>query len=194
MRVACVVSCVILSWDLSVLSSVWPWTIHAGLLAVGYIAAGYTIRKYNLLTRELPRLVWLAIGSICLICMAYGFVDIAPGIWKLGPLDVLGSFCVGFLFMRSYSRFMEWGGRPAGFGFIEKLGLNSIWLLCIHAFEKAVIPWNNLIVLFPDSPLLCSCVCFIGRVFIIMFIHRLFHMVRRMVLRRRNPKVVLTDE
>lgn len=193
-RIACVCSFVLLSWDLSVLSSVWPWSIHTGFLAVGYIAVGYMIRKYDLLNKQIPVWVWLILGSVSLFCMAFGFVDIVPGIWLLGPLDVLGSFCVGFLLMRTYSRLMERGIGAKGLGVVDLMGLNSIWFLCIHAFEKALIPWKTLSIYFPDRPMLCAAICFVGRLAVILVCFSLLVFIRRLVRRSRIPKVTLTKE
>lgn len=194
MKIACVCSFVLLSWDLSVISPVWPWSIHTGFLAVGYIAVGYMIRKYDLLNLRLPKWVWFLLGSISLFCMAFGFVDIVPGIWLLGPLDVLGSFCVGFLLMRTYSRLVDMGIGAKGLGILDLMGLNSIWFLCIHALEKALIPWEQLRIYFPDQPMLCSVICFTARISVILLCFCLAMGIRRLTRRCRLPKVVLTKE
>lgn len=193
MRIASVFGCVLLSWLLSKLSSVWPWSIHSGLLAVGYIAVGYLIKKYDLLKKKLPKAAWAAILTVSLVCLAFGSVDIAPGLWKLGPVDILGSFCVGFLLMRVYCRIMDLGIVSKGTDFIERIGLNSIWFLCLHAFEKFAIPWNGLSNLFPGRPILCFLICFVARLMLVMVLFQLIMWARRLLWRKQMPKVTLTD-
>lgn len=191
-RIAWVCGFVLLSWVMSQLSHVWPWAIHTGFLAVGYIAVGHAIRKYDLLNQKLPIPAWIFLGTVSLICLAFGYVDIAPGIWRLGLLDVVGSFCMGFLLMRTYSRLMDWGSGVRCWGLVDLIGLNSIWFLCIHAVEKALIPWKELIQLLPDQPVLRFTVCFALRLAIVLVCFWLITYIRRFLNWGRRQKITLT--
>ena len=100
---------------------------------------------------------------------------------------------LGFLLMRVYCRIMDLGIVSKGTDFIERIGLNSIWFLCLHAFEKFAIPWNGLSNLFPGRPILCFLICFVARLMLVMALFRLIMWARRLLRRKQMPKVTLTD-
>ncbi len=194
LRSLCVLFCIVLSWSLSQFSSVWPLAIPASLMAVGYLAAGHKIRKYNLLEQTLPPIFWCTVTFISIVCLAFGYVDVAPGIWKLGLLDVAGSFCIGFLFLRFYAKRMASASQRRPLFLIEYCGLNAIRTLCLHALEKHIIPWQNLNLLFPDSPFLCALLCFLGRLFLIAVHIYLINRIKQLIMQRNRHKIIITDE
>ena len=193
-RGGCVVACVIVSRILVSISSLWPMAIPMALLAVAYIAAGYEIRNRQLLDRKLPGWVWGGILSVTLICLAFGYVDIAACKWKLGLVDMAGSFCVGYLLLRLYCILMRLISGKRILRIIEHLGMNSIWVLCLHALEKEVIPWQDLSRVFPDQPYLCMLVCIIGRLVVVNVLFKMLVIFRRAYRRLMRPAIVLTDD
>lgn len=180
LRAACVVLCVITGWLLTEVSKVWVFAIPMALLAVGYIAAGYEIKQQDLLSRPLPWYVWAVISALSLFSLAFGDIDIAACIWKMGLWDIAGSFCLGFLMLRLYCRIMRHNFTGRIVRLLERVGVHSVWIICIHAFEKTLIPWKDLAKLFPDLPLLCGIICFLGRCLLIYLIFKaLRHLGRR---------------
>lgn len=193
-RVCSVVLCVVASWVLTRISKVWVAALPAALLAVGYIAVGYLIRKHNLLERKLPVWAWIAIGLPALVSLAFGSVDIASGTWKLGLLDMAGSFCVSFLMMRLY--YVVSSKLSGGFltKALEQMGLYSIWIICLHAFEKEIIYWKKLAVFIPDRPVLCMILCFAGRCIVMYLLYVILFGIRKLIASRRRPKIQITEE
>lgn len=186
--------CILVSWVLTEVSKVWPYAFPMALLAVGYLCAGNQIRKRNLLRRRLPTFAWIVMWIIVLTSMAFGNVDIAACVWEMGLLDVLATFCLGFMVMRLYSSLTKRRLKGAFVRMMENVGLNSIWILCLHAFEKAVIPWDRLKTIFPDQPQLCTAVCFFGRCLVIFVLYMAIFRIRKLIRRRRRPVIVITDE
>lgn len=179
-RHLCILGCLLLSWVLSLISRVWPFALPMVLMAVVCIAAGHEIRIRNLLYCQLPVSVWCGLVLVSLICLMFGYVDMAACIWKLGPIDMLGSLCIGFLLLRLYSRIMELGIRGRIVSQLEHLGVNSIRILCLHAFEHALIPWRKLSLLFPNAPVLCSILCLLGKGLLIWALYHLnYHLPRK---------------
>lgn len=170
---ALIAACVVLSYVLSQISQVWPYCIPMALLTVGYLAAGNEIQKRRLLDRKLPLWCWVILLLVPLVSAAFGAVNIVACVWKLGLIDVAGSFCIGFLLLRLYARFMEleWHGRLVQT--LEAIGLRSIWIVCLHAYEKAIFPWYRLKGVFPNAPGLCVLLCFLGRWAVIFLLLRL---------------------
>lgn len=171
--------CVILSYLLALISPVWPYCLPMMLLAVGYLAAGSQIRKHGLLDRNLPVWAWVLILSIALLSAAFGEVSIVTNTWKLGLLDVAGSFCAGFLLLRLYARLVPHIRQNVLTHMVESIGFYSIWIVCLHAYEKCIFPWYRLRTLFPDSPALCIVICFLGRLGIIYLLYLLVSMIYR---------------
>ena len=187
MRYQCILSCLVLSWILSLISKVWPFALPMVLMAVGYIAAGHEIRISNLLHRSLSIPAWCALIFISIICLMFGYVDMAACVWKLGPLDMIGTICIAFLLLRLYCRIMDLGIHGTLIGHLEHLGVNSIRILCIHAFEHAIIPWRKLSLVFPNAPVLCAVLCLLGKAALIWGLYYLtYHLPRK----KRKPVTI----
>lgn len=193
-RVVAVISCVLIGWDLCALSSVWPMALPMALLATGYIAAGYLIRRKRFLDKKPRLLVRILIVEVSLICLAFGNVDIAACVWKLGPLDVMGSFCVGYLLLLLYSKIMDGPAGRAIFKRTDNIGIHSLQILCVHALEKAVIPWQNLSKVFPNQPVLCIALCTLCRFLLIQLIIVTVAKVRRLARRKKRIKIEITPD
>ena len=193
-QVMAIIACVVVSWILAEISPIWPSALPMALLAVGYLAVGHHIREQNLLDRELPRWLWLVIGSVALVSMAFGYVDIAACKWKLGLLDVAGSFCVGFLLLRLYDLLARKYGNFWLLQTVEKVGLYSIWIICLHAFEKEIINWKRLSYMMPNSPVLCMIVCFVGRCAVMYLLYIGFIQIRKLYNSMYRSKFVITEE
>lgn len=154
--------CLILSWVLTLISKAWPLCLPMALLAACYLAAGYTVKKKNLLEEKLPLKAWIFMISVTLISCAFGIVDIGAGVWKLGLIDMAATFCIGFMLLKLYARFMNLEIHNDLIHQIERIGNRSIWIVFFHAVEKSLFPWYRLKSLI-TSPLLCIVVCFVCR-------------------------------
>lgn len=193
-KVVAVVGCVLIGWDLSMISPVWPMALPMAFLATGYIAVGYEIRKHRLMDEKLPIWLWAVILIITLICLAFGNVDIAACVWKLGLLDVAGSFCVGYLLLLLYAKLMDSSAGMLIFKRTDNIGIHAMQILCLHAFEKEVIPWRDLANLFPDRPVLCMALCFFGRALVIQTLVYVLAHTRRFIRRKKRVTLEITEE
>lgn len=193
-RALVITACVVAGWALTNISTVWPMALPMALLAVGYLAAGSQIRNRQLLDKRIPFWAWLVILPVLFVSLALGNVDIAGCTWKLGLVDVAASFFVGYLMLRFYCRWMT---RKTGGLYLRRtdnLGIHSLRILCMHAFEKEVIPWGNLIRLFPEHPLLCVVLCIAGRLLAIQVLIILLEKVRKFLHRKKRIKLEITEE
>ncbi len=177
---ALVAGCVLLGYGLTLISSVWPFCLHMSLMAVGYLAVGRQMRESDLLERQLPLWVYGLLALPVLISFAWGQVDMLTGTWKLGLLDVLSTFCLGFLLMRLYTRFNRKERRGRLVGLLEAGGFRSMWVLCIHGYEKVIFPWYRLAQWLPDRPLLGSCLCLVARCLVIFVLYWILTWVNRL--------------
>lgn len=197
-RTEMIVSCVILGYGLTLISKVWPFCLPMGLLAAGYLAAGRRMREKRLLERKLP--VWCMgiLLGVAGISAAFGQVNIVACVWKLGIIDVAGSFCVGFLLLRLYAWFMKKQGDQEKTGrirgLIEEVGFYSIWIVCLHAYEKIIIPWYRVYGILRAYPWLAVAICFIGRCLIMYGIYKgIFWIKGKQKRKGKKPKIRIEE-
>ena len=187
-RRALVISSVIASWVLTLIGKAWPLCLPMAMLACGYLAVGHTIKQRNLLAQKIPFIAWIVMIGITAASCVFGFVDIGAGVWKMGLLDVLSTFCIGIMLLRGYARFMHLSLRNPLIHTLERIGNRSIWILFLHAMEKTVLPWSRLSMLLPNSPLLCALLCLAIRGFLIWCAYKIFSRLHRYIRNNRKPK------
>ena len=183
------VGCVATGYLLTKISAVWPFCLPMGFLAVGYLAAGEKIRKEHLLTRKLPWVCWGVIIVLTLISAAFGEVNIVACVWGLGIVDVAATFCTGFLLLRLYARVTEYDCKGKIARQLEEVGFSSIWIVCLHAYEKNIFPWYRLNAMLPEHPWIAVTLCFVGRCVVMYVLYQLILAVNHK--RKRRKKCVL---
>ena len=173
---------------MTLLSKAWPFCLPLAFLAAGYLAAGERIKKKNLLERKIPVGWDILIWTVLAVCMAFGRVNIVAGVWELGLLDVLGSFLCGFEILRLYACFMrrEHSGHIAAF--LEEIGFHSMWIICLHAYEKIIFPWYRVMELFVDCPVVGVLVCFAGRCAVMYILYLIIRTVAEQYRIHRGGK------
>lgn len=193
MRFAALCVCALVSRVMVGWTKLWPMALPMALMAVCYLAVGNQIRIHRLMDRKLPAWLQVPIGLVALGSLAFGHVDIAACVWKLGLFDMLGSVCVGYLLLLLYARMMDSpeGGRL--FQRLDNIGIHAMKILCLHAFEKEVIPWKDLAGVFPGRPVLCMLLCTVGRLVIIQVLILLLEHVRRFLRRKKRITLNITE-
>ena len=192
-RTICIIACVLSGYMLTLISRIWPYCLPMVLLSTGYLAAGFEIRQKKLLDRKLPVWFWGIILVITISCAAFGGVNIVACHWRLGILDVAGSFSVGFLLMKAYHAFMRQGLQSPLTRLLEAVGLHSVWIVFLHGYEKVIIPWYRLRALFPSVPALSAATCFLGRCAVIYVMFRLLSRINRLGRRKKTRSPIILD-
>ena len=184
-----ITGCVIAGYLLTLISKVWPYCLPMMLLSVGYLAAGWQIRRYHLLERKLPLWCWALLAAVTGLSAAFGGVNMVACEWKLGLLDVAGSFCAGFLLMRLYCRFMSLGLQGSVIRLLEAVGFHSIWVVFLHGYEKVIFPWYRLGDVLPGG--LAVAVCLAARCAVMYILFQLLTLAGRRRRRKRRPAITL---
>lgn len=186
--------CVAAGYLLTLISRVWPFCIPMSLLAVGYLAAGDYIHKNQLLEKELPVWVYLLMGGFSAVSMVFGGADIATCYWKLGPIDVVSTFCLGFLILKGFAFIQSLELKGALVSRIEAIGFNSIWVILAHEFETFVVPSYRVTTLLMDHPVAAILVTFCFRCAVVYVIYQFIKTVDRLTKqkKRKNRKVTIT--
>lgn len=181
-------ACVVGGYLLTLISQVWPFCLPMMLLSVGYLAAGCLMRRCRLLERPLPIRCWVLLLAVTGLSAAFGSVNMVACQWRLGLLDVAGSFCAGFLLMRLYCRFMKLGLQGPVIRTLEAVGFHSIWIVFLHGYEKVIFPWYRLGELLPGH--LAVAVCFAARCAVMYILFRCLHLAGR---KRRRKRTIIIE-
>lgn len=160
-----------------------PFQIAQGLIAQTFILAGFLMKKYRFLETKL---------SLPLICGLLAVWLIGGYFFCRDPLCDLSMYQFGngipaVLCCLCGSIIVIMGGirinaieNPV----IEKialLGRYTMWILCIHSFEAAVVPWKVLYHFLPGIP--GSILQFILRC---LFIYVVFRCIKQITRRRKH--------
>lgn len=190
-KTALVALCVTLGWTLTAISKAWPFCLPMGMATVGYLSAGYQIKKSNMLKRKLPKYALPVMLLVIALSCCLGNVDIGAGVWKTGPLDVAATFCIGFLLLRCYAALMELDLKHPLISVLEWVGSHSIWILSLHAIEKSLLPWYRLSQLLTAHPALYTILCFFSRAALIWLMHYLYCRIKRLLPRKNTKKITI---
>lgn len=188
-QAALVFCCIVLSNLLTQISRVWIYCLPMAFLAAGYLAAGEYMKKKNLLEKRISVIAWGLILLVIAVSAVFGEVNIVACVWKLGLLDVAGTFCVGFVILRMYAGFMKCERNGKIIQFIEKIGFNSIWVVCIHAYEKIIFPWYRVAAFFSNHVILGVFFCFVARCLVIAVIYKGLSIVMRLGKKKRKSLI-----
>lgn len=186
-----VLCCVTAGWLLTLIAKVWVFCLPIALVTVGYLAVGVWIRRYNLLECSLPLWSRMLMAAVLAVCSAFGEVNIVRGIWRLGLLDVAGSAVCGFVLLRIYTRIMSRNLHSLPVLGLEAAGFYSMWIVCLHAYEKVIFPWYRLGELFPDAPALCTVLCLLLRSLLIYLMYRVLSCIHGRWKSRKKVKIVI---
>lgn len=191
LRVLLTASCVILGYVLTLISKIWPCCLPMALIAVGYLHAGAELKERGLLEKEISWKWWGIILALILFSAAFGQVSIVACMWKLGLADVLATFCTGFLFLRIYAAYMRREHTGRLMSVLEEIGFNSIWIVCLHAYEKVIFPWYRLTDAMAFCPAAGVLVCFAARCIVMYIMYRSVMFLHRKLQRKKRGKFVL---
>lgn len=158
-----VAASVIVGYLLTLISRVWIYVFPIGLIVVGYLYAGYLIRQHDLLFKKLPWYVYAILIAISAVSLCFSSIDNGCLYWKLGLYDIVAQGCLGFLIIRAYMFIRPKLKNNMVLNAIEAIGFYSIWIICVHSYEKVILPWYVLKTIFPDNPVLLVVVFLILR-------------------------------
>lgn len=117
-----------------------PFCYAQVLCCIAYLYLGYRIKKSKLLVRKIPLLYFVISGIVLCGIVFFGNIDISQNMWKLNFLDYIASCIAGILMFKIFVSFDRFEGKIAEF--LRLLGRNSIYILCVHAVEDLVFPWE----------------------------------------------------
>ncbi|MCD8147171.1 MAG: hypothetical protein LUD84_07845 [Clostridiales bacterium] len=188
-------ACTLLGYCMMRFSSVWPFVVHIGLMATGWVALGNLIREEHLLDKKLPLVPLLILAALSLNTFLRSHTDLIRGELNGGLLDVLGLSCLSVLLLFFFDWLTARTIDTAGNRFFAAIGMNNIWIICIHAFEKVILPNYKFLEWFPNSIFLQTVLMFAARTAFIAVVFAGLQTGRELLrkFRRRGRKKVTIE-
>lgn len=190
----CVAGCVLLGWALPLLSDLWPYCIPQGLLTVGCLYIGESIRKYKLLDKHYSIFIFTIAFIWIFISEIMGGGDMGTNTWKLGIFDVIAAYLIGILFVKLYTIVYCYIPENKLTKALEAIGGESFLVFCIHGVERVTIPWY-VIQRYISNPYLGTLIYFILRCVFIYIVYKAIKSGQRYLnKRKRKNRVKITLE
>ncbi|MBQ9768204.1 MAG: acyltransferase [Lachnospiraceae bacterium] len=119
-----------------------PFQIAQGLVAFFFVYCGYLLKKKKWLEAKLHPLWCVPMLLVWGATVWFGSMDLYSYDVKYGIVSVVGSLFGAFWLIKLflYVNLLEWRVLDG----IRWIGRYSMWFLCIHAVENAVVPWKIL--------------------------------------------------
>lgn len=130
------------------LSMAWelPFQISQGCAAAFWVYAGFRIKKGKLFEIKLPWYAYVGMGIWWALSVVWGSMDLAFYDVKYGIFSIVGSLCGSFLVIKVFIQ-LNLIENPIVIGCMDKvrfIGRYTMWILCIHSIESAIVPWKIL--------------------------------------------------
>ncbi|MCD7757763.1 MAG: hypothetical protein LUH45_06275, partial [Clostridiales bacterium] len=172
-----------------------PFVIHIGLMATGWVALGNLIREEHLLDRKFPLVPLLILAVLSLNTFLRSHTDLIRGELSGGLMDVLGLTSLGVLLLVFFDWLTARTIDTAANRFFAVIGINNIWIICVHAFEKVILPNYKFLEWFPNSIFLQTVLMFAARSAFIAVVCVGLQMGRELLrkFRRRGRKKVTIE-
>lgn len=136
-----------------------PFQLAQGLIGFFFLYGGYLLKKKKILPRKLNPLQILLMAFFWLFSAFAGTMDMGMYDVRYGFFSMAGSFCGAFLVIRAFLRLDFLENPPADA--IRMIGRYTMWILCIHGLEGAVVPWDSLL-FFVRKDTWAGCVCWLA--------------------------------
>ena len=126
-----------------------PFSIQAGMTASLFVYIGFLAKKYDVFAKKLSTAVLSITSAVWLWCIIYcGRLYMVRNYYENGLLDVLGALAGSYIVIilsKTLEKKTKWCA-----GILKFFGVNSLLLLCCHAFELNVVSWDWVWRLFSD--------------------------------------------
>lgn len=168
-----------------------PFMIPQSMVCLGFFHIGHLLREKKVFENGLPSRFMILFGSMASFSLLLGNADIAHGVWKLGLIDVAGTFALSFLLLFGYVLWMKSLKDNLVTDVISAIGAASIWVVCVHGYEICVMPWYKVPVLLGGRLQVSFWVVFVLRSLFIFVIYKAIMYTRSKLIRKKKKKISL---
>lgn len=119
-----------------------PFQISQGLIAFAFVYVGYWVKRKKIFEKKFPVITVAGMLALWAFTVWFGSMDLGMYSVKLGFVSVAGSAAGALLVIRIFLHINQF--ENSLFDVLEQTGRYTMWILCVHAAEGAVVPWNVL--------------------------------------------------
>lgn len=161
-----------------------PYQLAQGLVGLFYVYCGYLLKKKKLLDAKTSPLIYIIMVVVWGVSVVFGSMNMYAYDVKYGIFSIVGSLCGAFVFIKItlYINLLD-GFVLDG---IRTIGRYSMWVLCVHAVEKEVIPWKVLFRFVEQGTALGNWTHFVVRSVLIGVVCMIMLKLQRMWISKRN--------
>lgn len=121
-----------------------PMSIQVGMVAASFVYLGMLARKYDMMEKKPPREMTVSIVAVWVFCILFcGHLYLVENTFGNGIVDYAGALAGSYLVL-IFSRWLE-AKTCYTAKFLRFLGKHSLVMMCVHAVELRVMPWNMLL-------------------------------------------------
>lgn len=128
----------LIGWILCIVNKDMPFCLNQSLIGVGFLYTGYIAKKKKWFTSVLPWYYWVLL-LVPMVSLIYGEGDLVENIWKLGPVDMIGSIILASAVVRGMLRLNGLKSRICAL--LGIIGSKSFLIFCIHSVEMIGLLW-----------------------------------------------------
>ncbi len=119
-----------------------PFQLSQGLIGFFYLYCGYSLKKKKLLQKDIRLGIGFPAALYWLIMVYFGSMDMGMYYVRYGFLSIVGSLFGAVFLIRFFLR-IDFVKNPV-VDILRTVGRYTMWILCVHGLEGAVVPWNIL--------------------------------------------------
>lgn len=133
--ISCIIGGILMKYEL-------PFQISQGLVGFFFLYSGYYLKKKKLLDTKIHPGIYLLMVVCWGFSVLFGSMDLSTYHMKYGVVSAIGSLCGSFLVIKIFLHLNLVENKV--FDWIKWIGRYTMWILCIHSVEAAVVPWKIL--------------------------------------------------
>lgn len=165
-----------------------PYCIPQAFITVFLLELGYVIKKKKLLFTKISFIEIVAAIALGIISLAFGDINMAENIWKLGLVDMLAAIVIAYVALKIFLKVNRFENGIVTF--IRTLGKNSMWFVCVHEVELVAIPWYKLVEKFENHIFFVAVFIFLVRMCMIVTGVFAIGKINRFINKRKNRKEI----
>lgn len=181
---------ILLGFGMSYITKCWPFVFNVTCICTGYMYVGKMIERKDLINRKVSFLAYLFMAAVIVISLLFGDVDIAYATYQLTIIDFISTACIGFLLLKLFDCLNSHHLPERLDGVLTTVGFNSMWILLIHGYDKRIVPWARILLMF-RNPYVAIAVEFVLRCIIIYLLYRIVMFVKKKMKRKKKKKIKL---
>lgn len=169
-------------------SKVWPFVLPHMFQTTGFICVGKLIRDSDFLEKKQNPLVYIILCVSAGITLTFGGVDINSCSWRLSVIDYIGIMCLGILILKGFSALQNRKVKGKLYNAVAILGVNTLYIFCIHGVEAKIIPWYRWTHYFDDRIWLGLFIYLLVRICFIFIAFNLVKFIQHKFFKKKKSK------